>query len=132
MERAKTMTEKQYRRADRMVFISFLVVIIGIFLNMLGMASSALSNRTLIPTIAAPLGVFANCVIWYSKETNTNAHQENMLDNAMAFLLAHIVWFLFGLFRFFAHKQLLSYYAYIITYLRDSSNTRNGGIRYYH
>ena len=58
------MTEKQYRRADRMVFISFLVVIIGIFLNMLGMASSALSNRTLIPTIAAPLGVFANCVIY--------------------------------------------------------------------
>ena len=58
------MTEKQYRRADRMVFISFMVVIVGIFLNMLGMASSGMSSKTLIPTIAAPIGGVANYIVY--------------------------------------------------------------------
>ena len=38
----KTMTEKQYRKADAMVYATLMVVMIGIFLNMLGMISSGL------------------------------------------------------------------------------------------
>lgn len=38
------MTEKQYRKADSMVFPTLMVVMVGVFLNMLGMISSGGAN----------------------------------------------------------------------------------------
>lgn len=52
------MTEKQYRKADSMVFVTLMVVMAGIFLNMLGMLSSgATGTKAIIVVIASLLGI---------------------------------------------------------------------------
>jgi len=58
------MTEKQYRRADRMVFYALMVVVVGIFLNMLGMASSGTGLRTKLPAIVSPICAVAIAVVY--------------------------------------------------------------------
>ena len=61
------MTEKQYRKADAMVYATLMVVMIGIFLNMLGMISSG-GNSTSMLLVAAIsiIGVIAT-IIGYKK-----------------------------------------------------------------
>lgn len=61
------MTEKQYRKADAMVYPTLMVVMIGIFLNMLGMVSSGGANTGMIAVaLASVLGVIAT-MIGYNK-----------------------------------------------------------------
>ena len=61
------MTEKQYRKADAMVFATLMVVIVGIFLNMLGMLSSGGSNTGMtIVTLVSVIGAIAT-VLGYRK-----------------------------------------------------------------
>ena len=62
------MTEKQYKKADAMVYATLMVVIIGIFLNMLGMLTSSPANAgmttvTVISLIGAiaTFGVYRSC-----------------------------------------------------------------------
>ena len=61
------MTEKQYKKADTMVFATLMVVIVGIFLNMLGMLSSggADSGMTFV-TVISVIGALAT-IIGYRK-----------------------------------------------------------------
>lgn len=61
------MTEKQYRKADAMVYTTLMVVMIGIFLNMLGMLSSggATKGMTLV-TVLSVVGVIITFLV-YSK-----------------------------------------------------------------
>lgn len=59
------MTEKQYRRADSMVFYTLLVVILGIFLNMIGMMYSHGSNLPMqIVTVISVIGGGATVAIY--------------------------------------------------------------------
>ncbi len=61
------MTEKQYRKADAMVYTTLMVIMIGIFLNMLGMLSSGGSNTgMLLVTVISVIGVITTA-IGYSK-----------------------------------------------------------------
>ena len=61
------MTEKQYRKADAMVYATLMVVMVGIFLNMLGMLSSGGTNTGMIfVTISSVIGVIIT-VFGYSK-----------------------------------------------------------------
>ncbi len=57
------MTEKQYKKADSMVFLTLMVVMIGIFFNMLGMVSSG-GNKMLIVTLGSALGALAAVFIY--------------------------------------------------------------------
>ena len=59
------MTEKQYRKADSMVLASLLVVIVGIFLNMLGMASMSEHNTSAMSVIFASVGGLIITLISY-------------------------------------------------------------------
>ncbi len=53
------MTEKQYKKADAMVFATLMVVMVGIFLNMLGMIrTSGADTGGWIVTAVSVLGVF--------------------------------------------------------------------------
>ena len=59
------MTEKQYRKADKMVLSTLLVVIIGVFLNMLGMISMGAANPAmLIVAVVSVIGIIATIVIY--------------------------------------------------------------------
>lgn len=59
------MTEKQYRKADSMVLIIVLVVLIGIALNMLGMITTSGGTMPLyIATGAALVGVIINIITY--------------------------------------------------------------------
>lgn len=61
------MTEKQYRKADKMVLSTLLVVIIGTFLNMLGMISMlGMTATTLIVTGTSLIGIIA-IILCYMK-----------------------------------------------------------------
>ena len=73
------MTEKQYKKADKMVFSTLLVVMLGIFLNMLGMlsmgkASGAILLVTIVSivSVAATIGIYMklagkrNCGVFMS------------------------------------------------------------------
>ena len=64
-ERKKGMTEKQYKKADSMVLITLMVVVVGIFLNMLGMVSTGSGNRkVMVVTVISVLGAIANIVAY--------------------------------------------------------------------
>lgn len=59
------MTEKQYKKADSMVFPTLMVVMIGIFLNMLGMAGADSGNVAVIAVVATSvLGILATSIIY--------------------------------------------------------------------
>lgn len=61
------MTEKQYKKADTMVYASLLVVMIGIFLNILGSISTrGVDNRMITVAVASVLGVIITA-LGYSK-----------------------------------------------------------------
>ena len=63
----KKMTEKQYKKADAMVYTTLMVVMIGIFLNMLGMVSTGGGNTGMtLVTIASVVGVIVT-IIGYRK-----------------------------------------------------------------
>lgn len=64
-ERAKKMTEKQYRKADKMVLSTLLVVMLGIFLNMLGMISTGGANTAMIlVAVLSVIGVGVTITIY--------------------------------------------------------------------
>lgn len=67
------MTEKQYRKADSIVFPTVLIVMTGIFLNMLGMVSTrGMKASLLLPTISSVVGVIiAICIYNKCKGTRT-------------------------------------------------------------
>lgn len=59
------MTEKQRKKADSMVFPTLLVIMLGIFLNMLGMLSMGQAGTTtIIVIIASVLGVLTTSIIY--------------------------------------------------------------------
>jgi len=61
------MTEKQYKKADSMVYATLMVVILGIFLNMLGMLTSNSNNGNMtIVTIISLIGAIATFSIYRS------------------------------------------------------------------
>lgn len=67
------MTEKQYRKADSMVFPTLMVVMAGIFLNMLGMISTRGTNTALqTVTIVSVLGVVATSIIYMKLKGTRN------------------------------------------------------------
>lgn len=59
------MTEKQYRKADKMVFVTLMVLMGGIFLNMLGMASTSGQNRPmLMVTVVSVVGILTSILVY--------------------------------------------------------------------
>jgi len=65
------MTEKQYRKADKMVLSTLLVVIIGTFLNMLGMISmGGASATTFLVTVISVIGI-VTIIVCYMKLKGT-------------------------------------------------------------
>lgn len=65
------MTEKQYRKADSMVFPTVMVVVVGILLNMLGMISSGGANAGMqIVAIVSAIGAIVT-VVSYKKFQGT-------------------------------------------------------------
>ena len=57
------MTEKQYKKADSMVFATLLVVMLGTFLNMLGMLAMGGNNsKVLIVTVISIVGIVVSLV----------------------------------------------------------------------
>ena len=59
------MTERQYRKADSMVLITLMVVIVGIFLNMLGMVSTGRADKkATVVTVISVLGAIATVVVY--------------------------------------------------------------------
>lgn len=61
------MTEKQYKKADFMVLVTLLVVIVGTFLNMLGMISmQGADMKVLFVTIVSVVGAIATIVVYRS------------------------------------------------------------------
>lgn len=59
------MTEKQYKKADKMVLATLLVVMIGVFLNMLGTLSMGGANGSgMIVTLASLAGIVATIVVY--------------------------------------------------------------------
>ena len=59
------MTERQYRKADSMVFPTLLVVMLGVFLNMLGMISMGQAGATaIIVTVVSIVGVLATIILY--------------------------------------------------------------------
>lgn len=67
------MTERQYKKADKKVFLALLVVTIGVFLNLLGMVFSSGAGSAVAGVIVlSALGTIANFVI-YSKFKGTRS-----------------------------------------------------------
>lgn len=65
------MTERQYKKADSMVFPTLLVVMTGIFLNMLGMISTGGADTAMqIVTVVSVVGIGAT-VVFYTKLKGT-------------------------------------------------------------
>lgn len=59
------MTEKQYKKADRMVLSTLLVVMLGVFLNMLGTISmGGMNGSAVIVTLTSLLGIVATLVLY--------------------------------------------------------------------
>lgn len=60
------MTEKQYRKADTMVFAALLIVMAGILLNVVGLVSTkgGSSKLTLVITVSI-LGIFINSIVYF-------------------------------------------------------------------
>jgi len=61
------MTEKQYKKADAMVYTTLMVVMIGIFLNMLGMYSTGGANFTTLNVIIASVIGTVITIVGYNK-----------------------------------------------------------------
>lgn len=60
------MTEKQYKKADSMVLATLLVVMAGIFLNMLGMLSMAgMDVKILLVTVTSVLGIIVTLITYF-------------------------------------------------------------------
>ena len=60
------MTEKQYKKADKMVFVTLLVVMLGTFLNMLGMLSTGGGSKAVqVVTIVSVIGIVATIVSYF-------------------------------------------------------------------
>ena len=56
----RAMTEKQYKKADSMVFLTLMVVMVGTFLNMLGMLSMGGGNTAILAvTVTSVVGIVA-------------------------------------------------------------------------
>ena len=67
------MTERQYKKADKKVFLALMVVSIGVFLNVLGMLVSLDAGKVVgAVTLLSAIGTVANCVI-YSKFKGTRS-----------------------------------------------------------
>lgn len=62
------MTEKQYGKADKRVLATLLVVNIGIFLNVLGMAATGGSSKALVVTVISVLGTIATIIFYRAKK----------------------------------------------------------------
>ena len=63
------MTEKQYKKADTMVFATLMVVILGIFLNMLGMLTSSEANTGMtLVTVISLVGAIVTFSIYRSSK----------------------------------------------------------------
>ena len=59
------MTERQYRKADSMVFPTVMVVMIGIILNMLGLVATAKADlKGYITIIASAVGIIATIIVY--------------------------------------------------------------------
>lgn len=59
------MTEKQYRKADSMVFPTVLVIMVGIFLNMLGMVATGGGTVKIYAVIAASVvGILVDIIVY--------------------------------------------------------------------
>ncbi len=59
------MTEKQYRKADSMVFPTVLVLMIGILLNMVGMVATGGFNAGMqVVTVVSAIGMLATIIIY--------------------------------------------------------------------
>lgn len=61
------MTEKQYKKADAMVYATLMVVMIGIFLNMLGMISSGGNSTSMLLVAAVSIIGVISTIIGYKK-----------------------------------------------------------------
>ncbi len=60
------MTEKQYRKADSMVFPALLVVMLGIFLNVLGLArTKGGSSQLTLTLVVSVLGIIINTIVFF-------------------------------------------------------------------
>ena len=57
------MTEKQYRKADSMVFLTLMVVMVGTFLNMLGMIGKG-GTAIVIVTVGCALGAIITAITY--------------------------------------------------------------------
>lgn len=80
------MTEKQYRKADSMVFVTLMVIILGTFLNMLGMISmSGGSMPVIIVTVVSVIGIIATIVSYIKYKGNRKC-------GIMMSVMATIVW----------------------------------------
>ncbi|MBQ7944592.1 MAG: hypothetical protein IJ326_11090 [Lachnospiraceae bacterium] len=65
------MTEKQYRKADKFVMATLLVVSIGILLNMLGMMSSKIAGANAIIVVVISLLAAVVTIVAYQKKKGT-------------------------------------------------------------
>ena len=61
------MTEKQYRKADAMVYATLMVVMVGILLNMLGMLSSGGSSTSMLVVVIVSIIGIITTIIGYPK-----------------------------------------------------------------
>ena len=80
------MTEKQYRKADSMVFLTLMVVIVGTLLNMLGMISMAgVSTPGIVVTTVGVVGMLVT-IVSYLKLKGTRS------CGIVMSIMATIVW----------------------------------------
>ena len=62
------MTERQYRKADRMVCITLMVVVVGIFLNMLGMLTAGKNYAVLNIVVLSIMGAIVMMIMYHKKK----------------------------------------------------------------
>lgn len=87
----KNMTEKQYRKADSMVFPTLMVVVVGIFFNMLGMIRTQGMNLPMITVlVVSVLGVFG-LILFYKMCKGTKKCGMLMSCNATIVCIAMIL-----------------------------------------
>lgn len=80
------MTEKQYRKADSMVYLTLMVVVLGTFLNMLGMISmTGGDTQVVLVTVVSVIGIVA-MIFTYMKCKGTR------ICGMVMSVLAIIVW----------------------------------------
>ncbi len=61
------MTEKQYRKADTMVYPVVMIIMLGVFLNVLGLVTTKGGTTSLYFTIAASLlGIVADSIVYFT------------------------------------------------------------------